>query len=335
MVNSVSLIKLRTFHGQDLVHCTRPEALLSLLGGPSEILLNGKDPTRTRVIVTLLHANEPSGITAMLKLMREGLVPATNVVFIIASVNAALTPPLFYHRMLPNTDDLNRCFSEAPSGFQGILAQSIKQRIAHYHPEFVVDVHNTSGDGPAFCVSTQDTDKHINLASHFVKRIIVTDIELGSLMEQSFGCPIITFEAGGSDNASADNNAYTGLLSALSADNLNENVQQPEILFHPRRLELKEGVNVEYADSPITNTPLTLRPDIEKFNFGITPQNTALGWVHPRLSDTLQLDQHSHLLNQYFHIENKQLVTSKELRLFMVTTRADIASSDCLFYFHG
>ena len=86
------------------------EAFLAWMGGPTCFLLEGDDPTRTRALVTLLHGNEPSGVMALFRWLKSGQQPAVNVVCIVASVAAALEPPLFSHRMLPRARDLNRCF---------------------------------------------------------------------------------------------------------------------------------------------------------------------------------------------------------------------------------
>ena len=83
---------------------------LAQLPGPTVIHVDGEDRARTRVIVTLLHANEPSGLKAIHQLLRQGIKPVVNLKLFIVSVGAAKTPPLFTHRMLPGKRDLNRCF---------------------------------------------------------------------------------------------------------------------------------------------------------------------------------------------------------------------------------
>ena len=169
---------------------------LSLFGGPTVIHIDGKDNSRCRVVVTLLHGNEPSGVKAIHTLIQQSILPATSLKMIIVSVIAARYDPVFSHRMLPGQRDLNRCFSDSVFDLQGQLAQAIVEKINEYQPEAVIDLHNTSGSGPAFSVSVKDLPEHIALASHFTRRLIHTDIRLGSIMEQNFGCPIVTIEAG-------------------------------------------------------------------------------------------------------------------------------------------
>ena len=76
--------------------------LLSLTG-PTVIDISGKNPSKSRVITTLLHGNEPSGLIAMHRwLTQEGEIPTpeVNLRFIICSVEAASTGSLFTHRFL-------------------------------------------------------------------------------------------------------------------------------------------------------------------------------------------------------------------------------------------
>ena len=48
-----------------------PVAWLRQLGGPTAIRLSGRDRSRCRTVVTLLHGNEPSGVRALHGWLRE------------------------------------------------------------------------------------------------------------------------------------------------------------------------------------------------------------------------------------------------------------------------
>jgi hypothetical protein len=95
------------------------EEFLRELGGPACIFLEGEDTTRTRALVTLQHGNEPSGVMALFRWLKSARRPAVNVVCIIASVAAALEPPLFSHRMLPRAAAFRRCPGRAGRGDSG------------------------------------------------------------------------------------------------------------------------------------------------------------------------------------------------------------------------
>src|SRR5690554_6300339 len=74
---------------------------LHQLPGPTHLYLPGKDQSRCRVAVTLLHGNEPSGFFGLYHLLKRGLEPAVDLHCFIASVEAAQAAPGFFYRMLP------------------------------------------------------------------------------------------------------------------------------------------------------------------------------------------------------------------------------------------
>ena len=76
----------------------------------------GEDASRTRVVVALIHGNEPSGLRAAHSWLRAGQVPATNVLMVVAAVETVLAEGGFTHRMLPGRRDLNRCFGPGDHG---------------------------------------------------------------------------------------------------------------------------------------------------------------------------------------------------------------------------
>jgi succinylglutamate desuccinylase len=306
---------------------------LAHLGGPSVVHLPGKDHSKCRVIVTLLHGNEPSGIKAIYSLLQQGFKPQFDTKIIIASVVASLTEPVFTHRMLPGKDDLNRCFSRNQTDLQSQLAQAINQQIREYAPESVVDIHNTSGSGPAFSVSVSNSPQHQALAAHFTHRLVYTDIRLGSIMEQEFGCPVVTIEAGGAYDDEADITALKGIESYLNSHHVFTQTQDLELLLNPRRLELMTTSSIGYSTEKLNGVDITLRQDIEHFNFKRIESGTLIGWVDTQIQTHLKLDRDHMQPNDFFKVLDGKLLTKKHLTLFMVTTRADIAKSDCLFYF--
>lgn len=313
----------------------RVNEFLRQLPGPVAIHLPGADSSRTRVLVTLSHGNEPSGLEAVHGWLLSGETPRTNVVIILGAVQAALAEPLFFLRRLPGQRDLNRCFNPPYKDRQGQLAQAILRHIRELEPEAVVDMHNTSGSSVDFSVSIGDAPAQRALVGLFVKRLIVTDLRLGSLMEQDCGCPVVTIEAGGSQDAASEVVAREGLHNYFTADKLYGEPGDVAIFRHPLRLELAHHSRIDYADRALPDRDITLRSDIERFNFAPIEADEMLGW--------LDRDDLSHLLigsdcqarevSEFFRVEEGRLYPACHMRLFMATTRPDIAASDCLFYF--
>ncbi len=314
------------------------EAFLRELGGPACLFLTGTDKSRTRALVTLLHGNEPSGAMALYRWLKSGQRPAVNVVCVVASVAAALEPPLFSHRMLPRARDLNRCFRPPFEDAQGELAEEILEILRLHHPEAVVDMHNTSGSGPAFGVCTHMDRQHDALVSMFTQRLIISNLGLGALMEISEDSfPTVTVEVGGRLDDEAHELAYEGLcryFTALTVLDQGETDWGLELLRDPIRLELNDNVTLTYADEPCPNYDITLKTDIEHHNFGIVSADTLLGWARgPERSLFSALDAGGGCaVTRLVRIENNELYPAQPLKLFMITNNAAIAESDCLFY---
>ncbi len=314
------------------------EQFLQWLGGPACIFLGGEDESRTRAFVTLLHGNEPSGAMALHRWLLSGRRPAVNVVCIVASVSAALETPLFEHRMLPRARDLNRCFAPPFDDAQGALAEEILEILRLHRPEAVVDMHNTSGSGPAFGVCCCMDRHHDALVSLFTQRLIVSALGLGALMELSEeNCPTVTVEVGGRLDSEAHALAYDGLCRYFEA----RDVLRPqeadwglELLRDPIRLELREHVTLTYAETPSSHYDITLLPDIENLNFGGVQPDTPLGWAQGEAARLFRAQDAGGrcAVSRLVRIEQGRIFPAQPLKLFMITTNALIAQSDCLFY---
>jgi len=315
------------------------EEFLRELGGPAVFFLEGEDTSRTRALVTLLHGNEPSGAMAVFRWLKSCRRPAVNVVCVIASVAAALEPPLFSHRMLPRARDLNRCFRPPFDDAQGVLAEEILEILHMHHPEAVVDMHNTSGSGPSFGVCTHMDRQHDALVSLFTQRLIVSNLGLGALMEISeHSYPTVTVEVGGRLDDEAHELAYEGLCRYFQARTVLAHEDTTdwglELLRNPIRLELLEHVTLTYAEQPSANYDVTLKTDIEHHNFGSVSPDTLLGWADsPERKLFTALDVGGRCaVTRLVRIEDGKLYPAQSLKLFMITNNAAIAESDCLFY---
>jgi hypothetical protein len=314
------------------------EEFLRELGGPACIFLEGEDTSRTRALVTLLHGNEPSGVIALFRWLKSGRRPAVNTVCIVASVVAALEPPLFSHRMLPRARDLNRCFRPPFEDAQGVLAEEILEILRMHHPEAVVDMHNTSGSGPSFGVCTHMDRQHDALVSIFTQRMIISHLGLGALMEISeHSYPTVTVEVGGRIDEEAHELAFEGMCRYFEQSQVlveEDTDWGLELLRDPIRLELNQHVTLTYAEGPRDNFDITLKPDIEHHNFGGVTRETLLGWAAApaRRLFSAQDAGGRCAVSKLVRIVDGELYPAQPLKLFMITNNASIAQSDCLFY---
>ncbi len=312
---------------------------LSYLNAPSAIYIDGHDHTRTRAVCTLLHGNEPSGLQAIYHYLRSGHVPQTRVVFIIASVEAAMYSPMFSQRMLPGKRDLNRCFRPPYLDEQGQLAKSILDLLHSAQPECLIDIHNTSGSGPAFAVAISADEDHKALTSLFTNDLIVTDLRLGALMELSEQELVsVTVECGGAGDYSSQIVAQEGLHRFLDTERVLAEKglsYQVNCFYNPIRLETRNAGKVAYGDTPAKDAVITLPSQAEKFNYGTLTRDETIGFLGPSGLDALSAKDHkgNEQLHEYFEVRDACLCPKKPLKLFMVTNNPVIAQADCLFYF--
>ena len=323
---------------------TIPETLLDFLrslNGLTVFDIDGEDTSRCRVVTTLIHGNEPSGLIACHLWLKSLLVPATNLRIIICNPEAAKTKPFFTNRYVEHSEDLNRFFGNINIHTnQTVLsvrerANKITQLINDISPEAVVDLHNTSGVSPAFAVSVSENRKYLKLAELFTNRLILTELHVGAIMEQEFNAPIVTIECGGANDNSSHQVASNGLHKFFSQSNLFDSVSTAvDILRKPIRIELSDDASVGFSNHRLATTDITLRSDIESLNQDLTPQDEFIGWCAPNqalLFEAIDIDG-SNKIDELFENRNGCLFTRKQMQLFMVTTVPEIATRDCLFY---
>lgn len=319
------------------IHQDTVDTFLQRLNGPRYFVLDGKDNSRTRFFITLLHGNEPSGVMALLRWLQNYFTPAVRIVCVVASVKTALGPPLFHYRTMPGVRDLNRCFQAPFDDEPGQLAEQILNLIHRYQPEAVIDVHNTSGSGPAFGVATHDDEQHHALTALFSDQLVITHLKLGALMDISEEYyPTVTIEAGGRLDQKAHDTAWNGLLNYITRTDLFRGHYPPiNMIVEPIRVELNAGTNLTYATTANAEFDVTLLDNIDRFNFVNIGPNTQLGWVNRGTLDHFIVSDckyNSHI-NDWLRIEDGgKLYPANRATLFMITTNPVIATEDCLFY---
>lgn len=331
----------------DLLTVPAPDR--ALIGDSATDFLRRLDPTAIvyqrgrkrgprRAVVTLLHGNEPSGVRALWDWFASEELPFADTIFILGNVAAALAAPGFALRHFDHERDMNRCFFEPFDDRQGLRCRQILDALDAFRPQCLIDIHNTSGTGPAFAVTTDHTPQHEALVTNFCEKMIITDIRLGSLMEAGEAiCPTVTIECGGAIDTYADGVAVQGLKAYLrSPDPLVVTATDipMETLHYPVRVELKPPFGIAYGDGP-GGSGVVLRDDVERFNFGTTGVNEQLGWLGPEglQALTAQTSNGREVLTDLFTIgTDNELLTARSLKLFMVTSHPAAAVGDCLFY---
>ena len=333
--------KIKSFHWVE----PQPEQVASCVDGflqqlqqPSLISQKGLDESRCRLMVTLLHGNEPSGLKALWRWLKSGNTPAVNCYYFIGAVEAAQEKPGFSLRHFSHLRDLNRCFDGPFDDVPGSIAAQLIEVMERIRPEAVIDVHNTSGSGPSFAVTFSDSAHHIALTSLFSERLLLTETRLGALMERtSEACPIVTIECGGAIDPESERVAWDGLNRFVGQHQVLIEPQhdwQQEILIDPIRVTLSEEACIAYDEEPCADADLTLPPNIEHLNFGRIQVGTQLGHIRQAGLQCLRaIDGRGvERTEQILEVRDHQLINRVGLKVFMLTTNPIIAKSDCLCY---
>jgi len=318
-----------------------PLDFLRKLEGLTVFDVQGKDTSRTRVITTLIHGNEPSGFIALHHWLRKKVIPEVNIRFILCNPESAALPPEFSHRYLVVAQDLNRFFtlgntpsSKKDDAISRRAAQIIKA-VTDVNPEAIVDLHNTSGISPAFGVSTYASDKVLDLISLFSNKVILTGLHVGAIMEQNFSAPIVTIECGGAGQIQSHQLAITGLEKFTNRKSIfDHHADKVDIHRHPCRIELQKGFVLGFGDYPLMTADITLLSDTEQLNNQITPADQLIGWYvkDNQLPLIVKDEQGNNQLLAMLYLKDGGIYTKQRLQIFMATKQVDIATNDCLFY---
>lgn len=310
---------------------------LESLGGATAWLVPGRDRSRTRVVTTLLHGNEPSGFVALHDWLRSGPEPAVDALCIVGNVEAARLHPAFTHRSVPGRRDLNRCFLgpfDGPGDPEAQLARALLELVNAHAPEALVDVHNNTGRNPAYAVGLEPTPEALSLTALFGSRFVRSHLVLGALLEGIRGFPAVTIEVGKSGSDEADRVARAGIERFLSAeDPLAESGAGVRVLEMPMRARLAPGVELVMAQRPDPQAGLTMPDDLDRHNFEVVEPGSRIGWVRGEAMPLALVDEEGHdRAGEYFALQGDELVVRRPFTPIMITVDAAVAASDCLFY---
>jgi hypothetical protein len=319
----------------------RVEDFLGLLGSPVLISAKGRDPSRTRIVATLLHGNEPSGLRAVHAWLRTGHVPAVNALIFVAAIRTALTPPGFAHRFLPGRNDLNRCWFPPFETPAGAFAHEVLRLLRESNAESLVDLHNNTGHNPPYGVGPVPGAAELNLVSFFAERFVHSPLQLGTLVEATRDdFPSVTVECGRSGDPAADASALAGLEAYLTEERLERRLvkaKRMEVFVDPVRVSVRDGVDLAFGDGPVAGADFTVARDVDRHNFDRLEQGVAIGWLGPRGVWPVEAlgEEGRERSRDLFHVQGGVLETRRSLIPIMMTSNRRNALDDCLFYVVG
>ncbi|MBI2662782.1 succinylglutamate desuccinylase/aspartoacylase family protein [Candidatus Woesearchaeota archaeon] len=261
--------------------------LLPELQKPTVVKYASKNATEgARWVVTLQHANESSGLYALAdtwkKLYSENVELGYDLYFLIVNGYGAMMReyyPMFDRRFAPDQIDFNRCWTKP--GEKGREDMPMVQReqieelteiILQTNPEYIIDVHNTTGKNKPLAF-VQEKYAHSILIHNLVDHIIYSGPLPGSLLDRfSDICETITIECG-----------KTGTLEAFTAgkEMINQCIQYKKEdqkktyknpLFYKElgRMVIKDKINFSFynvkKETHLEKNKFFVRSDIEDLN---------------------------------------------------------------------
>jgi len=312
-----------------------PEALLDWLKGPTLFRRQGRDRSRVRTVIGLLHGNEPSGLVALHRALLHPEPFAVDTLLFLGAVEAARAEPRHGHRMLPGRRDLNRSFGLPPSDTDTRIAAAARRLLGERLPEAVIDVHNNTGENPAYGVGLRESETLLGLTRLFARRFIHTEYRMGTLIETfDASCPALTIEAGRAGDPAADALAARGVLDFLTLPRLEALPREPavQVLRRAIRVELAPGLELAYAHEP-TAADLVLDVDLDRHNFCELAPGSRIGFVRAAVWPLRAVAADGRERSrELFEVEAGELFTRVPMVPVMITTQPAMARADCLFY---
>ena len=306
--------------------------LNQVLPHPSLIHLKGK-VERPVFLSTLLHGNEDTSFEVMQKLCndykKEGL--PRSLIILVGNPQAAAANV----RHLDDQPDFNRIWEMGDSPEQ-LMARDI-YNYARKHQIFAsIDLHNNTGNNPHYaCINR--IDKHfINLARLFSKEIVYfTEPHEVHSMAFSTLCPSLTVECGKTGELEGIDHAYDLMRKVLKSDNSmyeSEAYRDAHIFHTVANIKVKAGTSIFFGDQNNPNHELCFDTNFDDFNFKALPRGSRLGYMNGEKSLYVYNNLKDDIFEQFFIVENGEILTKKAFIPSMFTKDQKVIHSDCLGY---
>ncbi len=313
--------------------------LWHLLKRPTLIHIQG-DRQPPLFISVLLHGNETSGWVAVQRLLREyqnQTLPRSIALF-IGNVSAAR----YGQRRLADQPDYNRIWHRdaVPLSPEVVMAQSVVRAMQERGVFACVDLHNNTGNNPLYsCLVSLDPQSQY-LARLFSNTALYYSPQTAEpLLVNAFAslAPAVLLECGKPDQPAGVQRAYTFLRQVLQLEAIPA-VLPPDltILQAIATIKIPQHIAFSFAEPADLPADLVFLPQIDRYNFGVIPQGTAIARLCRQLSlqeclqvrDSNQCDVSQH----FFEIVRDQLITTTSLQPAMLTLDPQIIRQDCFCY---
>lgn len=306
---------------------TKAENILNVFSGPTLIHLNkGTSCLGPLFISVLLHGNEHSGYYALQKLLRKN--STRELILFFANPQAAASNT----RFLEGQIDFNRVWSggENPQAF---IAKEVLDYCKKVKPFLSIDIHNNSGKNPFYSCINRTDEEFLSLAQFFSPYIVyfTEPHEVQSMAFSKF-CPAITIEAGQSGEKEGINILEAKLLEVCSWERIPRLVSKPAIFHTVARFRIPANISYNFEADNLECDDLSLKGDIEDYNFRKLPVGFCLGKSRENLGLWLEGDCGTNIFDEYLDFSSGLLTVKKPFTPAMFTTNKDVIAKDCFGY---
>ena len=155
-------------------------------------------------------------------------------------------------------------------------------------------------------------------------------------------CPSVTLECGLSGDELGVKKALNFLKKSMdiaSSSKFSEFLFKEKIFKSIGKFKIPEGSNISFIprEEPLILGELSNQVlffnDLEQFNLKLMYEKTKLGYICGSKTQVEVLGEFGEdLFDDFFTIEENQLVTKKDLYVAMVTKNITVAKEDCFLY---
>ena len=319
--------------------------LLRRLGRPTILRLPGTGEEPPRALITLQHGDEPTGMQAVLRVLRRRHRYPFDLHVVIGNVEAALEPPGFAHRFLAGQRDMNRLWSTPVGGAddaQSAATAAIREHLRALPLSSAVDLHNTSGANPFHALVASARPETLRLATTFTTTVVVWEQRIDALMEVlDDHCPAVAIECGLAGRPASLAFALDGVrrhLATPHADLVTPSRRiDHDLLGDMRRVLVHDDVRFRFGGVLDAEVDMVLDIDADLRNGVPTPAGWVLARVRPGAPMPLSViaTDGRDVTGATLTLIDGDVVVAVDTTPLMMTRTVDAARKDCLTYLLG
>jgi len=309
------------------------DQLWHLLQQPTLIHIAG-DRHPPLFISVLLHGNETTGWLAVQQLLREyqGKNLPRSISLLIGNVSAAR----YRQRRLANQPDYNRIWGRDSISPESNMAEAVVQEMRRRGVFACVDLHNNTGDNPFYSCLVRRDGQSQYLASLFSPiALFYAPHTAQPLLINAFAefAPAVLLECGKPDRPAGTERAYAFLRQLLQLETIPDQLPaQLTMLQAIATIKIPPHIDFGFTEP----ADLVFLPQIDRYNFGVIPQGTAIATVSRPLTlhQCLQVwdDNQRDVSQHFFQIVQNHLITTTSIQPAMLTLDPLIIRQDCFCY---